>query len=56
MRRSVLVREARSPASPLLKLNFQTRTPAGFALFVRVRPTQMRSTPKATMAGADMMR
>ena len=41
---------------PLLKLNFQTRTPAGFSLFVRVRPMPMRSTPRATMAGPDTMR
>lgn len=38
----------------ILRLNFQTRYPAGFALFVRVRPTPMRSTPGATMAGSEL--
>jgi hypothetical protein len=37
-----------------LRLTFQTRTPTGFALFVRIRPTLMRTMPAgATMAGSE---
>ncbi|MEP6492717.1 MAG: hypothetical protein ABJF01_08570 [bacterium] len=38
----------------LLHLNFQTQTPVGFAVFLRVRPTLMRTSSRMPMAGSDL--